>query len=61
MTAKRLAYDYDIAREELNLLCDYAEESSLSGVEVDRIKAKIRTSLDDCFELARKSKELAPE
>lgn len=61
MTAKKLAYDYDIAREELNLLCDYAEESSLSGVEVDRIKAKIRKSLDDCFEVATRLQALEGE
>lgn len=50
---KKLAYNYDIAREELNLLCDWAEESNrISGTEIDRMKAKIRASLDECFELA---------
>ena len=54
--ARKLAYNYDIAREELNLLCDWAEESDrIGGTEIDRMKSKVRASLDECFEIARKS------
>jgi hypothetical protein len=53
VTQRKLRNDYDEAKDNLLLLCDYAEESpAIECVAVDRIKAQIRTSLDTCFALA---------